>query len=438
VGARARERADVVRDAELIASVLPLPPGPPQGRLAQTVMLARDPLGVLHGLRSRYGPVFTLRSVNGPMVVVAVAEELTRLTELDPGSAHAGEARRRVLPQASPRSVFGGDGDAHRAASERVHQSLAPAAIAPLEADIAAIAERHAASWPAGRPFKLRVRLRDLTDEVFVRLLLRPGDETRTTALIRAARHLLRTPGNPPLPPPGDGQGALGAATTRLLERRLAPFADLVRAEIAERRADGAGPGDGLLHHFAATDLDPQDVVEELTIVTAAATEATASGLTSVLEQLAHRPDLAARLASGGTADPLFQPVLHECLRVRPAAMAALRRLTRPVTLGGHALQPGTVVMAPSLLLHRDPEHFPDPDVFVADRFQAGVHGPFFPFGGGERACIGMHLARAELRNVVPAVLRTRSLRPLARKPERLVERATILTPRRGALVTAR
>jgi cytochrome P450 len=118
--------------------------------------------------------------------------------------------------------------------------------------------------------------------------------------------------------------------------------------------------------------------------------------------------------------------------------MAALRRLTRPVTLGGHALQPGTVVMAPSLLLHRDPVHFPDPDVFVADRFQAGVHGPFFPFGGGERACIGIHLARAELRNVVPAVLRTRSLRPLARKPERLVERATILTPRRGALVTAR
>src|SRR5215217_9753197 len=80
--------------------VLLLPPGPAQGRLAQTVMLASDPLRVLRRLRDDYGPVFTLRTTNGPMVVVGAAEELTRLTELDPGSAHAGDARRRVLPQA--------------------------------------------------------------------------------------------------------------------------------------------------------------------------------------------------------------------------------------------------------------------------------------------------------------------------------------------------
>ena len=76
--------------------MLPLPPGPGQGRLAQTVMLSRDPLGVLRRLRSRFGPVFTIRTTNGPMVVVGAAEELTRVTELDPGSARAGEARRQI------------------------------------------------------------------------------------------------------------------------------------------------------------------------------------------------------------------------------------------------------------------------------------------------------------------------------------------------------
>jgi cytochrome P450 len=150
-----------------------LPPGPSQGRLVQTVMLASDPLRVLRGLRARFGPIFTVRSTNGPMVVVAAAEELTRLAELDPGAAHAGEARRRVLPQASPRSVFGDDDEAHGAASARVHGALTPAAIAAIEPEIAAIAERHAASWPAGRPFKLRVRLRDVADEVWVRLVAR-------------------------------------------------------------------------------------------------------------------------------------------------------------------------------------------------------------------------------------------------------------------------
>ena len=178
-------------------------------------------------------------------------------------------------------------------------------------------------------------------------------------------------------------------------------------------------------------------MVEELTIVTGAATEATASGLTSVLERLAHHPELATRLAEAGAADPLFGPAVDESLRLRPVAMAAMRRLTEPVTVAGHELQPGTVVMAPSLLLHRDPAQFAQPDAFVVDRFKDGAFGPFFPFGGGARACIGRHLAQAELRTVVPAALRARRLRPLAREPERLVERATILTPSRGALVVA-
>src|SRR5215208_4066412 len=257
--------------------MLPLPPGPGQGRLAQTVMLASDPLRALRALRAEFGPVFTVRTTNGPMVVVGAAEELVRLTELDPGSARAGEARRRVLPHASPRSVFGGDDEAHRAASARAADALTPAAIAAIEPDIAKIAERHAEAWPSRRPFKLRVRLRDVADEVWVRLVLRPRDQARTEALIRAARHLLRTPGNPPLPPPGDGQGLLGPAMTRVLEQRLAPFADLIRAEITERRTDGATGNGGLLDRFAATELTSQDIVDELTIVTGAATEATAS-----------------------------------------------------------------------------------------------------------------------------------------------------------------
>ena len=417
--------------------MLPLPPGPTQGRLAQTVMLARDPLRMLQRLRSRFGPVFTVRTTNGPMVVVGVAEELVRVTELDPESARAGEARRRILPQASERSVFGGDAEAHRAASGRVYSALAPAAIKELEPEIAAIAERHASSWAAGRPFKLRVRLRDVANEVWVRLVLRPRDDARTEALMRAARDLLRTPGNPPLPPPGQDQGLLGPPMTRMLERRLAPFADLIRAEIAERRAAGTAANGGLLDRFATTELTPHDAVEELTIVTAAAIEATASGLTSVLEQTAHQRDLADQLAVGGAGDPLFGAVVDECLRLRPVAMAAMRRLTDRVTLAGHPLEPGTVVIAPSLLLHRDRSQFADADTFRPDRFKNGVHGPFFPYGGGQRACIGRHLAQAEIRNVVPAVLRTRRLRPLAREPERLVERATILAPCRGAIVVA-
>jgi cytochrome P450 len=398
-------------------------------------MLARDPLKVLRRLRDEYGPVFTVRSANGPMVVVGAAEEVARVTELDPGGARAGEARRRVLPQASPRSVFGGDDEAHRAASGRVREALSLEAIARVEPQIAALAERRAAAWPTGRPFQLRVRMRDLAAETFVRFVLRPSGEDRAVALTRAARHLLRTPGNPPFPPPA--AGLLAPTTARLLERRLAPFARLVREEIEERRAHGAADGGGVLASYAASGLEPQAAVDELTIVAAAATDAGGSGLTAVLEQLLHEPAVASQVARTGAADPLFGPAVDESLRLRPVAMAAMRRLTRPLAIAGHELPAAAVLMAPGLLLQRDPGTYEEPDAFRVDRFADGPYGPYFPFGGGARGCIGLHLAQAEIRAVVPVVLRTRRLRPLARQPERLVERATILSPGRGALVVA-
>jgi hypothetical protein len=129
-----------------------------------------------------------------------------------------------------------------------------------------------------------------------IRTALRDADSRRTspssesvTSEVSSPSHMRGTPpaphaGQPALPPPGDGQGLLGPVMTRLLERRLAPFGNLIRTEIAERRATAVVGDGGLLEPSAATGLTPQDVVQELTIVTAAAVDATASGLTSVLE----------------------------------------------------------------------------------------------------------------------------------------------------------
>src|SRR3954469_8778933 len=82
-----------------------LPDGPRAGVLAQTVALHRDPLGMLRRARARFGDVFTLRLTTvRPVVVVADPVEVEALLRADPEHAHAGEARREMLPMASPRS----------------------------------------------------------------------------------------------------------------------------------------------------------------------------------------------------------------------------------------------------------------------------------------------------------------------------------------------
>src|SRR3954466_7644053 len=91
-----------------------LPRGPRLPSMVQSTLFARDPIGVLSRLRARYGPVFTLRFPTlGPVVAVSSAADVRDLIGSDPHGSHAGEARRAVLPQASPRSSFGADGDRH-------------------------------------------------------------------------------------------------------------------------------------------------------------------------------------------------------------------------------------------------------------------------------------------------------------------------------------
>lgn len=148
-----------------------LPPGPRDGVLSQTIRLHRDPLGFLRAGQVEFGDVFTIQLLTArPVVVAAAPEAIEELLASDPETAHAGEARRSVLPFASPRSVFGGDGAAHRAAEAHVSPTLSRQAVDEGRAEMEAIATRHAEALPRERPFRLLERVREVTDEIFVRL----------------------------------------------------------------------------------------------------------------------------------------------------------------------------------------------------------------------------------------------------------------------------
>jgi cytochrome P450 family 135 len=391
-----------------------LPPGPGEGVLRQTVAFHRDPLAFLRAGQAEFGDVFTIRLLTArPVVVAAAPESVEELLGADPASAHAGEARRGVLPFASPRSVFGGDGEAHRAASARVEPALSAAAVDAWREEMGAIATRHAERLPpGGRPFRLLERVREVTDEIFVRVVLGVSDDDRVERLVGSIRHLLRTPGNPPVTLPGPSDGLVGALGQKLFERRQAP-ALAALTEVVGGRAEA----------------------EELMSLVMAAQEPPAIALTWVLDRLGRDPEL----ADAYLADPegeRAEAVVKETLRLQPPASAALRRLTAPRRVGGRDLPAGVDVMVPSTLLHRDPRGFADPDEFRADRFLATPEpsAPYFPFGGGARRCVGEHLAHAELATVVPAFLRVARPIPLAAEPEPMVQRATVLVPKRGLL----
>jgi cytochrome P450 len=414
------------------------PPGPGANVLAQTVSFHRDPLEFLRRQQAEFGDVFQIRLLTArPTFVVAAPEAVESLLDSDSEQAHAGEARRAVLPFASTRSVFGGDGDAHRSARARIAPAFAPEAIDSRRDAIAAIASRHASQWPLGRPFRLLSRLRTLCDEVFVRLVLGVRDEEIADELTGAIGRMLRTPGNPPVTLPGKGDGLMGELGGALFQQRQAPVAEALSRAVEARRTERSDEVD-VLGCTVAAGLGTEEIVDELTSLLMAAQEPPSIGLTWILDRLAREPALAAEFLAdprGRRADA----IVRETLRLRPPASGSLRKLLEPMPAGERELPAGATVLAPTSLLHTDPRGFEDPDRFEPERWlgEAPPAWPFFPFGGGARRCVGEALAHAEIETVVPAVLRTLKLSPLSPRPERMVQRATVLVPQRGLLVRA-
>jgi cytochrome P450 len=373
-----------------------------------------------------------------PLVVSADLDAVEALMGSDPVSARAGEARRKVLPFASPRSVFGGDLDAHRAARGRIEPAFAPEVMEERRREMVRITERHLERWPRGRPFRLLPRVRTLLDEIFVRLVLGVREEETALGLVLALRRMLWTPGNPPTSLPGRGDGAMGAVGQFLFRRRQAPAARLLARATEERRFDREGTDVLGLMVRAEPALETSEIVDELMSTLMAAQEPPSIALSWILDRLSRHPGAAEQfLAAPDSA--AGDSAVKEALRLHPPAAGVLRRLTEPMPLGEWVVPAGATVILPIALVQRDARIWSEPDEFRPERWLSdSVPRAFhFPFGGGARRCIGEPLAMAEIRTVVPAILARISLKPLGPEPEGMVVRGTVLVPRGSLRVTA-
>lgn len=66
-------------------------------------------------------------------------------------------------------------------------------------------------------------------------------------------------------------------------------------------------------------------------------------------------------------------------------------------------IREGESIIIPVAAIHRDPKHFPHPNEFQPERFNGEMIAnksfvPYFPFGEGPRFCIGMRLAKLQIK----------------------------------------
>lgn len=106
--------------------------------------------------------------------------------------------------------------------------------------------------------------------------------------------------------------------------------------------------------------------------------------------------------------------VVAEAMRLYPPGWMIARQLDHPIELAGHPLEaPATVLMSP-MVTHYLPELWPQPEEFRPERFGTPPDRcRYFPFGGGERICLGERLAWVESEVTLLRVASQWSLQPM-------------------------
>ena len=198
----------------------------------------------------------------------------------------------------------------------------------------------------------------------------------------------------------------------------------VVHRMIEQHRKDGVDRGDLLSMLIASRDeeeegeaarMSDEQLRDEVLTIFLAGYETVANALTWTWLLLGQNPDAEARMHAEldavlagrlPTLDDLprlryTEMVFSESMRLYPPAWAMGRQATTDIELGPYKLPKGTFVFFSQYIMQRSEEQFPDPLSFDPERFTAEAKAgrpkfAYFPFGGGNRQCIGEAFAWME------------------------------------------
>lgn len=188
-------------------------------------------------------------------------------------------------------------------------------------------------------------------------------------------------------------------------------------------------------HPETGVQMTEQEVHDEVMTVFLAGHETTGSGLAWALYALAQHPHVMRRLREeldtvlGGRAPldqdfanlPYLDQVVNEALRMYPPIWGFTRDLINDDEIGGYHIPGGSSVFVSPYVTHRHPEFWTNPNAFDPENFAPGQPArhkfAFFPFGGGMRKCIGVHMALLQMRAVLAMVIQHFDLAALPGHP---------------------
>lgn len=410
------------------SSLPPLPPGP-RGLwfLGSVLEQLRDPLGLLLRGREHFGDVVRFKMGPGGTVILLNHPEHVKHVLVSHPQNYVKPSRPPAL---LGQGLFTSRGDfwkrQRRMMQSAFHRERLVCLVDRSVEGTQAMLTRLEAHARAGTPFDAeremtRVLRSILGHNIFSTDItaLSPQLHEAFDAVMASRSKKISLWAMLPLPRPGRRRAQLGTeqldeAVYALIRKRLkepGPEEDLLAGMIPARDTQGE----------PMTETQLRDEAMTLLI---AGHEATVSALTWVWYLLDRHPDVAARVRAeldtvlGGAAPtartisqlPYCRQVFLETMRLYPPAWVIGREVQQADSLGGYTLPAGATVVCSPYVMHRHPAYWEEPERFLPERFAPEQRGAqtrytYFPFGGGQRMCIGDSLAEVHALVVMAAVL---------------------------------
>lgn len=191
-----------------------------------------------------------------------------------------------------------------------------------------------------------------------------------------------------------------------------------VYAAIAKRRQNPTAHPDILGQMLAARDpktgegMSDEQLRDECVNLFFAGHETVAVALAWTYLLLSQHPEVEQRMrdeiaSAIGDSPPQLQDlpklryitaVFEEVMRLYPPAWLLARQAKGQDKLGAYDVPPGTIMMMMQPILHKHPAFWEEPEKFMPERFmpESAAKRPrfaYFPFGAGQRLCIGSNMA---------------------------------------------
>jgi cytochrome P450 len=188
----------------------------------------------------------------------------------------------------------------------------------------------------------------------------------------------------------------IGGKPTEEVIRVGAELFTYLVGHIESRRQHPSGAEDLLGRLLADTSeerLSDEELLGLSFLFVLAGLDTVTSALSTAFAALATQPRLRQQIA----ADPSVIPdAVEELLRMDGPVVYLPRVASQDIELGGHTIPAGSEVQVAIAVANRDPAEHADPDEI--DLYRQERH---HAFGGGPHRCLGSHLARMEMREVL-------------------------------------